>query len=216
MNLVVTSHALERFREHVPDAERADLLLYISHGAPESTDLVQALTGRTVRKTTDRYVVSPNRRGIFVINDCGTVVTYLRMGDTQQNILKPTVTPTVPTVTPTATPKVNTLGFDDVKTCVHTSVQSLFGSTEEVRGMLREPATVEKTDTGYVFSLRGVPLVGVPGGSETVTVYTVAAQKEIAAKKQARQAEREALQEQAYLRDMTARYKDWIQVSSPL
>jgi hypothetical protein len=83
--LRVTKHATERFRIHHPDAVSWDeIKTHVRFGTEVSGDvLAQALCWKQARRGT-RYVLSPDRRGVFVIsnNADGSVVlvTYLRLG----------------------------------------------------------------------------------------------------------------------------------------
>ena len=83
--LRITNHAQERFQLHHPDAVTWDeIKTHVRFGVQISGDvLAQALCWRQVRPGS-RYVLSPDRRGVFVIadNPDGSVVlvTYLRLG----------------------------------------------------------------------------------------------------------------------------------------
>jgi hypothetical protein len=81
-------HALDRFREHHPDASSDDLQHAISSGEPVDGDLVQALCGRSGRASADdRFVLAPDARGIFVLVG-ESVRTYLRLGSVAQRIMR--------------------------------------------------------------------------------------------------------------------------------
>lgn len=81
--LQVTPHALDRFRVHHPDATPSDLLLALHYGEPVEPSLALTLVGRPGRPTTSSYVLAPDRRGLFAIQD-GRVVTYLRFQRNQR------------------------------------------------------------------------------------------------------------------------------------
>ncbi len=80
----VTDHALDRYREHHPDATPEALLDALYEGTDAERHLVLPLVGRRPEHGgTGAYVISPDRRGLFVIDAgrCGlTLVTYLRFG----------------------------------------------------------------------------------------------------------------------------------------
>lgn len=81
-------HALDRFREHHPDASTNDLQQAITTGEPVDGDLVQALCGRVgPASADDRFVLSPDARGIFVLVG-ESVRTYLRLGIEAQRIMR--------------------------------------------------------------------------------------------------------------------------------
>lgn len=83
-------HALDRYREHHPSAEGADLLLSAKWGDRVSPELVQALCGRKHLDLTSTYIVAPDKKGIFVISvDSDLIITYLRLGDSQMRVLAP-------------------------------------------------------------------------------------------------------------------------------
>lgn len=81
-------HALERYREHHPEASTDEMNRAITAGEQIDGDLVQALCGRSGRASIeDRFVLAPDARGIFVIVG-DTVRTYLRLGSEAQRIVR--------------------------------------------------------------------------------------------------------------------------------
>lgn len=87
-------HALDRYREHHPESEGSDLLLAAKWGETIPPELVQALCGRRNLDLTSNYIVTPDKKGIFVVNvEAGLIITYLRLGDAQMKILAPASVP---------------------------------------------------------------------------------------------------------------------------
>lgn len=209
MNPIVTQHAIDRFREHVPTAETADLIQYLRHGVVETPEFVQAITGRRSASTMDTYVAAPDGRGIFVLVD-NHVVTYLRMGERQQQILAPK--PATPSGnvkssgTPTETVKPKS---PHATVHLHVSAISIFAGAKNFRALLGEA-----TCPDGVFSLQGHSLVGVPGKDGTVVVWTEAAREAHLAAKAAKKDAYERELREAYTRELHARYADYADVSS--
>lgn len=92
MAMYVTNHALERYAEHHPTAHNVeDVLRSIRDGQEVGKDVVAAVTQCRRRGLADstRYVLSQDGRGIFAIaKDTNGVVTYLRLGEEQQAIMR--------------------------------------------------------------------------------------------------------------------------------
>ncbi len=87
----VSDHALDRFREHEPAADRRDLLLEVAFGVGLTCEMAAALLGRPMRgpKDASGYVLSRGRRGLFVLDLAGdAVVTYLRFGPSQEDFVR--------------------------------------------------------------------------------------------------------------------------------
>jgi hypothetical protein len=93
----VSSHALDRYREHHPDSTYNSLSHACNVGPEVSKELVWTLTGRraTVRNNdrTDFFKCAPDGRGIFVLvpmkeDDTVMIRTYLRTGIEQTNFLR--------------------------------------------------------------------------------------------------------------------------------
>ena len=83
----VSAHALERFQEHYPTAEKADVRVNIEYGEEVSVAMAMTLTGRQPprkKEREDRYVIIPSRRGMAVlvadlfVEGQWHVVTYIR------------------------------------------------------------------------------------------------------------------------------------------
>ncbi len=90
----VSSHALERFREHEPAADTEAVLLAARMAIPIASDLAHMLAGRSFRAATSReenaHRVHLNGAGIFVLcpstsrTDASYVKTYLRLSSVVQ------------------------------------------------------------------------------------------------------------------------------------
>ena len=90
---VVRSHALDRYREHYPEAEEDDVLQAATYGTEIDISIARTMAGRPVDyhgcDDLDRYILSPSRRGMFVARrDTGIIRTYLRFGAQQQTFAK--------------------------------------------------------------------------------------------------------------------------------
>ena len=89
--LDVKEHALDRFNLHHSEGDCEELLLYVQYGEQVSIEMGRTLTGRPIDSPgwsdEDRYVLSPDRRGMFVIHR-RWVRTYLRFGQQQQEFAK--------------------------------------------------------------------------------------------------------------------------------
>jgi len=83
----VTHHAILRYREQHPDAENADLVAELERSAEIDGGVVNALCGRCRRYISGSYYLTPDRQGIFVL-DADCVVTYLRLGPSQQKFCR--------------------------------------------------------------------------------------------------------------------------------
>jgi len=88
----VTTHALDRYREHHPEAEEGDLLAAITAIGTVSLDpaLARTMCGRPTdhdrwKKDEDSYVLAADRCGIFVVVHGHTVITYLRFEQQQED-----------------------------------------------------------------------------------------------------------------------------------
>jgi len=85
----VTAHALQRYREHVPDATFRDVLLAVAHGVGLAREMAATMTGRALETTRDTYILSAGRRGVFVLKvDEGVLITYLRFGWRQETFAR--------------------------------------------------------------------------------------------------------------------------------
>lgn len=85
----VTTHALERYRLHHPDAKVPDARFAVNQGTPLDPDFIQRLTCRGMDWKGSRYISSPDGRGVFVLDrEYTTVITYLRLNSAQQKVLK--------------------------------------------------------------------------------------------------------------------------------
>ncbi len=78
--MFMSTHMICRFREHYPDIPLEDIPLYIRYGEKVSPQIVQVMLHRVRASKEDTYVLSPDRKGLFVVNNgAGIVVTYLRL-----------------------------------------------------------------------------------------------------------------------------------------
>lgn len=105
--LNLTKHAVDRYREQHSGVPYGDILAVIESGTRESADLIRALTMRHSMNPTDKFIMPLDKQGVFVIADNESVVTYLRFGQTQQDILqkKPGMDPQpIPVAIPTVVP----------------------------------------------------------------------------------------------------------------
>lgn len=87
----ITDHALSRFRRHHGTAVRRDVQLALARSTALDHGTVAALTQNRRRDNGDSaYYVTRDRRGVFVVvtdEVRHTVVTYLRMGAAQRDLL---------------------------------------------------------------------------------------------------------------------------------
>ena len=91
--LHVSHHALEKFQEHHPEAGSWDeVRTHVRYGVTIESELVTVALCRKTAREGSTYVLSPDRRGIFVIADKGNgsyvLVTYLRLGIRHQEWAK--------------------------------------------------------------------------------------------------------------------------------
>jgi len=93
--LRVTFHAIDRFREHHPEATEEDLLLALEAGEPLDTTLARALMARRAEGGApgDHYILAPDKRGIMVVSFDQVVVTYTRLPKQSRIIMGETSTP---------------------------------------------------------------------------------------------------------------------------
>lgn len=88
---LVTRHALERRRRLQPQANPASVLRDLANGEIIEPALAAALLQRPLDRCADRYVLSPDGLGIYVVaamEDRLFVPTFLRLGPTQRRILE--------------------------------------------------------------------------------------------------------------------------------
>jgi hypothetical protein len=88
----VSRHALERYREHHPDATWLSLGDAVRAGVQLDPQLVATVTACQRRADgADAYVLAPDARGVFVIvrHPRLAVVTYLRLQASQRRHLVP-------------------------------------------------------------------------------------------------------------------------------
>jgi hypothetical protein len=89
----VSPHALDRLREHHPNVGVRGALTLLAYAQEVESGLIAPFLGRSLNAVRDRYLVSCDRRGVFVIavsRSAGpspwTAVTYLRFGPYQQSV----------------------------------------------------------------------------------------------------------------------------------
>lgn len=86
-NAYITHHALERFQEHYPGSTWDDLRTYLRYGKEVDREEFRVMLGREYSHWYDTFVLSPNRRGCFVVRRSRqgdlSVVTYLRFDETR-------------------------------------------------------------------------------------------------------------------------------------
>ncbi|MBM4367834.1 MAG: hypothetical protein FJ102_16595 [Deltaproteobacteria bacterium] len=89
----VTPHALDRLREHHPNAGVRGALALLARAQEVEAGLAAAFLGRSLDGVRDRYFMSADRRGIFAVARSyegrsfpWALVTYLRFGPHQQDV----------------------------------------------------------------------------------------------------------------------------------
>lgn len=97
--IVVSLHALDRYRGHHPEAEMADVEAAVAAGNEVDPDVVwRVLQRRKQSQSGEVYRLAPDGAGLFVLAPKGTgfiVPTYLRLGETQRQIMEPIKPPAV-------------------------------------------------------------------------------------------------------------------------
>lgn len=90
-DVVISSHALERYRIVEPNAFVQDVIKAVTQGTGVEIALARTLAGRPVDSASwidqDIYLLSPCKRGMFVAREergCLAVITFLRFGPSQQ------------------------------------------------------------------------------------------------------------------------------------
>lgn len=183
--LNLTKHAVDRYREQHSGVPYGDILAVIEAGTRESAELIQALTSRRSMSPTDIFVMPLDKLGVFVIADNESVVTYLRFGQTQQDILhlrfrtektvpqKPVVpSETVPSES--AYKVVPVLGVILCNVKINECVKRLFPDFPALQRQLF--SATEKQNFGNderEILVGGISLIAVPSkGKGQVTLYT--------------------------------------------
>ena len=204
--MIASHHALERFRIHYPKATTADLLVAVRAGRDEDPDLVLTITGRSLRPTADRYVAAQDYRGLFVIAD-QVVVTYLRLGLTQQRVLQG-----LPAQLPPASEQsvLTHFGVDEGQVYMHSSIDDMFYSTAVFRAMLRSVTQWADDSADTIrFTLDGIDLVAVVAPSRlavTVSLADIPVEQRMSRRARAA-AEQTSLREAARLKELADRYR---------
>lgn len=81
----ITSHCLERFRIHYPDATRREVADAMNAARPVHKEVVLPIVGRRGMTTSSAYFLAEDFRGIFVYEN-GSLITYLRLHPSQQDL----------------------------------------------------------------------------------------------------------------------------------
>jgi len=85
--MYVDPHCLDRYRIHHPKADANKLLKACEEGVEIDSRIAMSMVGRTGKETSDRYFVTPDCKGMFVlVRD--TLITYLRFGGPQKNFAR--------------------------------------------------------------------------------------------------------------------------------
>ena len=86
-------HALERLREHYPNVGVRGARAILAQAQTVEPGFIAPFLGRPLRAVRDRYLVSADRRGVFVLvpgpsgaRFLWTACTYLRFGPYQQSV----------------------------------------------------------------------------------------------------------------------------------
>lgn len=89
-SISVSRHAVHRYADHNRTADESSVLSAILAGDVVDLPLALALAGRRPESADDGdvFVVSSCRRGMFVINKQGRVVTYLRLSSLAAEVMK--------------------------------------------------------------------------------------------------------------------------------
>ncbi len=159
----ITTHAIDRYRVHHPEAERPDVLAAFQAGREEPPALIRELLGRRRALTpTDRYVSAPDGAGVFVFDAAGgVVITYLRLQPSQRAVLAGV--PEAPPVPrwPLDVP------------AEHVVVTDAAGRRDEVLARLEvaEVAPLEGGHVAVVVPGGGPRWVGVRGPNGGLTIY---------------------------------------------
>lgn len=89
----VSGHALERLREHHPNVGVRGALALLARAQEVEPGFIAPFLGRPLEAVRDRYLISADRRGVFVIvpgpegaSFPWTARTYLRFGPYQQAV----------------------------------------------------------------------------------------------------------------------------------
>ncbi len=90
-----TRHVTERLREHHPRAGFNGARAILGRSVEIERESAAGILGRKTGGTPDRYFLTQDRQGIFVIASSTwsekypwTAITYVRLGDGQQELVK--------------------------------------------------------------------------------------------------------------------------------
>jgi len=97
-------HALERYQTQHPGANFAVMYNAVKGGEYVDQPLIWALTKRTCPPNPgETYIVPQDKQGVFVISPQGQVITYLRLAEVAQRILRREPTEPEPSQSPPKT-----------------------------------------------------------------------------------------------------------------
>lgn len=88
MRVYISTHAEERYAETYGDATWRQMRRTIADGERLSPELVMQICGRHRPDHTAVYVLGPDARGIWVIKNGRVAKTFLRMSQSQQDVLR--------------------------------------------------------------------------------------------------------------------------------
>lgn len=87
----VSEHALTRYREHNPDAQREDVIAAIRSGVEIDPSVALAMLGRKWAQSEARYILAPSFLGAFVVSRESrrpVVITYRRFDAQQEDFAR--------------------------------------------------------------------------------------------------------------------------------
>lgn len=88
MTFRLSSHAVERYQIHHPNANRHTVWRAFASGMPVNQERVRQILERSYVSLGDGYILPPDRRGVFVINRDDVIVTYLRCSEKHRRALR--------------------------------------------------------------------------------------------------------------------------------
>lgn len=96
--MYISNHTLDRYQEHHPEATREDLDAAVESATKMDRALALTLMyrGKSSYQQGDTFLLSKDARGIFIRNQRGRVITYIRLLEQIHQILTSPVPPKVP------------------------------------------------------------------------------------------------------------------------
>ena len=156
---MVTSHALDRFREHHPEARAYEGAESYEASVEVPVGVVEAMLARHPGTSTGTYFLTKDHRGILVVEN-GAILTYLRLGNAQREFAEihwgddePTVPPGTEGIHPVLLVPMSQLKVD-------AGLALVFGSKDQVRRKMYQAEAV----TGELFLIDNV-FVSVSNGT---------------------------------------------------